>query len=501
MASLTTSLGIGLSGLQVAQESMAVIGHNIANVNTPGYSQQSAVISTNPAQEFGNLMFGTGANVNSVQALRNQFLNLQVTQSICGQSGAETRSNGLQAISSAFTDDGTTGLNTQIQNFFASIQTLSANPTDASLRQNVVGMAQTMITEFQSTSSTLTTEVSSLDQQVGSIVPQVNTLTSQIAALNTQISQQIDPSTDNDAIDQRQQLTDQLGKLVGIQVSTDSHNEYQITLDSGAATLVGGQTAYQMQAAPVPANGNLLGISVVSGGTSTDVTDKITGGTLGGTLDLRDTILPGYQTQLNQIAGSLVGQVNHANMQGGTLADAANGPSALGPALFTSNGIDPATGYAVLVGGKPDYSQIIDNLQVNASVVADPNLIAASAAPPNGAAGDNTNALAMAKLQTTGAVDTTGSGAFSTGPYSTVVSGLINAVGTQAQEYNTTATNQENLSTALQTQKTSVSGVDLDQSAAQLLSFQQGYQAAAQFISTIGQLTTQLMTAMSSAAG
>ena len=61
MANLTSSLGIGLSGLQVAQESMSVIGHNIANINTPGYSQQSAVLSTNPSQAFGNLEFGTGA--------------------------------------------------------------------------------------------------------------------------------------------------------------------------------------------------------------------------------------------------------------------------------------------------------------------------------------------------------------------------------------------------------------------------------------------------------
>jgi flagellar hook-associated protein 1 FlgK len=500
MANLTASLGIGLSGLQVAQESMAVIGHNIANINTPGYSQQSAIISTNPSQEFGNLQFGTGANVSSVQALRDQFLNLQLTQSICNQSGAETRSNGLQAVSSAFTDDGTTGLNTQIQNFFSSIQTLSGNPTDASLRQNVVGMAQTMLTEFKSASSTLTSQITSLNQQVAATVPQINTLTSQIAALNTQISQQIDPTTDNDAIDQRQQLTDQLANLVGIQVSTDSKNQYNITLDSGAATLVSGQSSYQMTTAPDPANGNNLAVSVVSGSTTIDVTDKITGGTLGGDMDLRDNVLPGYQTSLNQIAGSLVGQVNQINMSGYSLPNA-SGTSSTGTLLFTGGGINATTGLANVdaTTGKPIYTGIIDSLQVNSAVTADPSLIAASAT--TGVAGDNGNALKMANLQSSlNAVDTTGSGTFNSGPFSTVVNGLINNVGTQVQEYNTTATNQENLTTALQTQKTSVSGVDLDQSAAQLLAFQQGYQAAAQFISTISQLTNQLMTAMTTAA-
>jgi flagellar hook-associated protein 1 FlgK len=91
MANLTASLGIGLTGLQVAQEAMSVIGHNIANVNTPDFSQQAAVISTNPAQNFGGVMYGTGATVTQVQALRNQFLNLQVTQSLCSQNGAQNR--------------------------------------------------------------------------------------------------------------------------------------------------------------------------------------------------------------------------------------------------------------------------------------------------------------------------------------------------------------------------------------------------------------------------
>ena len=354
MANLTSSLGIGLSGLQVAQESMSVIGHNIANINTPGYSQQSAVLSTNPSQAFGNLQFGTGANVSAVHALRDQFLNLQLTQSLCAQSGAQTRSNGLQAVSSAFADDGTTGLSTQIKQFFASFQTLSANPTDASLRQNVVGMAQSLLTEFKSANATLTSQISSLNQQIGSIIPQVNTLTSQIAALNTQISQQIDPTSDNDAVDQRQQLTDQLANLVGIQVSTDSKNQFQITLDSGSATLVAGQTAYKMVTTPDPTQGNKLLVSVQSGSLSTNVTDKISGGALGADMDLRDNILPGYQTQLGQIAGSLAAQVNQVNMAGYSLPNA-GGVSTTGTLMFTG-GIDPATGLVAVdpATGKPN---------------------------------------------------------------------------------------------------------------------------------------------------
>jgi flagellar hook-associated protein 1 FlgK len=132
--------------------------------------------------------------------------------------------------------------------------------------------------------------------------------------------------------------------------------------------------------------------------------------------------------------------------------------------------------------------------------VATPTLIASATAANT--AGDNSNALKMANLQTAmGTVDTNDDGVGDSGPFSTVVSGLVNDVGTQTQQYDSLSTNQQNLTTALQTQQSSVSGVDLDQEAAQLLQFQQAYQASAQFISTISQLTQGLMTTVAAAVG
>jgi flagellar hook-associated protein 1 FlgK len=489
---------------------MSVIGHNIANVNTPGFSQQQAVLTTNAAQNFGNIQFGTGVTVSSVQALRDQFLNLQVTQSLCNSSAAQTTYNGIQAVSSAFQDDGTTGLNTQISQFFSSIQTLAGNPTSAALSENVVGAAQSMLQEFQGASQTVTGQIDDANQQIGVLVPQINTLTTQIAALNTQISQQIDPSNDNDAIDQRQQLTDQLASLVGVQVSTDSNNNYQITLDTGSATLVSGSSAYQMTATPSSTQGNSLQVAVQVGNTTTNVTDKINGGQLGADMTLRDTILPAYNTQLNQIAGSIINQVNQVNMAG--YGTDASGNSVTGTPFFTGAGIDSSTppdanfGQVNLANNTlpasaanpPVYTGIINSTVVNPKIVATPTLIASASAPNT--AGDNTNALKLANLQTAlSTVDTNDDGTGDSGPFSTVVSGLVNDVGTQSQQYNTTSTNAQNLTAALQTQKTSVSGVDLDQEAAQLLQFQQAYQASAQFISTISQLTQGLMTTVAAA--
>jgi flagellar hook-associated protein 1 FlgK len=486
MPDLGYSLNIGLTGLRVSQDAISVLGHNIANVNTPGYSQQSAILSTNTSVAYGTNMFGAGATLTAVQSLRDQFLNLQVTRSIANQAGADTRYAGVEGVASAFTDDGTTGLSTQIQQFFAGFGTLAGNPESGALRQSVLGQAQTMINEFKSTYDTLTSQVNSADQQVGSIVGQVNTLTDQIATLNARIAQQFDPSADNDAIDQRQQLTDQLAKLVGIQVSTDSNNQYQISLDSGAAILVAGPSSYKMSTSLDPANQNHLAVSVQSGNIQVDVTDKVNGGTLGGYMDLRDNILPGYMAQLNRIAGSLASQVNAQNQAGYVPPNSSAATAVNGPALFTGN-FDAS--------GNPIYTDFINTLKLNPAVTADNSLIA-TAGTAGAGAGDNANALLLAGLQTTGTVDINGDGSVMSGPYSTIVTGLVNTVGTDAQRYNTLATNQQNLSNALQSQKTSLSGVDLDQQAALLLTYQQGYQAAAHFISTISQLTQQLMAAV-----
>lgn len=138
MPGLTAGLNIGLSGLTAAQNSLDVIGHNIANVNTPGYSRQLAQLSTNTSVNWGNLTYGTGVNLATIQGVRDQLLNLQITQSASQQSGAQTRYQGLQTVSSVFQDDGTSGISSQLNAFFTALQKVAGQPEDISLRTNLV---------------------------------------------------------------------------------------------------------------------------------------------------------------------------------------------------------------------------------------------------------------------------------------------------------------------------------------------------------------------------
>lgn len=493
MPGLTSSLNIGLSGLQAAQGALNVVGHNIANVNTPNYSRQRVDLNANLPQNFGTLEFGTGVSLNNILGVRDKFLEMQITQSTSRQSGSNVRYNGVEGISSVFTEDGSSGLSTLVENLFKSFQQLAARPEDGSVRTNAVGQAQSLVNGLQSRYRLLEDQRTQADQSVESLVAEINTLTTQIAALNDRISSEPSEGADSDGRDQRQALANKLAELVGIQVFEDNRNRLQITLDSGAAVLVSGTQAYTMLATPDAALDNHLRVEVDMGGaTPINVTSAVREGSLGANLDLRDNILAGYQRELDQLAAGIVGQTNLIHRSGFDLSGAAVAGTAWQD-FFLGSVANGANGIPTTVLAANNYRGMVNALSVNAAVVANPSRIAAADAA--GSPGNNENARALAALQNTvNTVDTNGDGVGDSGPFSTVISSLVNMVGTNVQSYKTSATGQENLLSALRTQRDRVSAVDMDEEATALLTYQRSYQASAHFISVIDQLTAQLMT-------
>lgn len=487
MPGLTSGMFIGLSGLSSQQSALNVVGHNIANVNTPGYTRQRADLSTTDSQLFGGLLYGAGASLQTITGVRDRFLDLQLIQEQSRQSGSEGRYQGIQAVSSSLADSGSTGLNTLVQKFFQGFQDLSARPEDLALRQSLVGQAQTLVDAMKNRYRLLDDQRSAANDAVGATVSEVNTLTSQIASLNQRIQAEVPPSVDNDARDQRKQLVDKLSKLVGIQVFEGSKGEYQISLDSGKAVLVGGTAAYKLQVTPDPVYQNFYRVDSLMPGSTVDVTKGITNGDLGAKLDLRDSILPSYEQQLDQLAAGISGQVNLLHRTGYDRSGTITGQD-----FFLGGIANGANGLPTTITAATNYKGMVYALNVNAAISGNPSLIASGGVA--NAPGNNTVARALGNLQSAAnTVDTNGDGLGDSGPYSQVVSVLISQVGSQGQGYQVAADTQQNLVGALQTQRDRVSGVDLDEEAANMLNFQRGYQASARFISVINQLTDQLV--------
>ncbi|MBK9795580.1 MAG: flagellar hook-associated protein FlgK [Holophagaceae bacterium] len=490
MPGLNASLYLGLSGLQAQQSALNVVGQNIANVNTPGYTRQRADLTTNFSQVEGQVYFGTGVSLTSVQGIRDRFLDLQIYRETAKQTGAQERYTGLNAIAGSLADTGSSGIAAQIQAFFQGVQDLSAQPENAALRANLINKAQGMVSSMKSRYQLLDDQRNSADQSVRSLVTEVNTLTKQIANLNQSIMTEATPGANNGARDQRKALTDKLAELVGISVFEGAKGEYQITLDSGAGVLVNGTSSYDLSTS---AGGALDGKSSVMLGGTFDVTGGIKEGALGAKLDLRDTILPGFQKQLDELAAGITSQVNLLNRSG----YAPGGAAPTGTDFFRGSVANDANGLPTSLSPSAanPYKGMVAALAVNAAVVANPSLIATAGAPVppavTAAVGDNRNAKAMASLQTSG---NSGLGGVVLGsPYASVVGTLVSDVGNAVQTWDTNATAQQNLVLALQNQRDSISGVNLDEEASSMMTLQRGYQASARFISVINQLTDQLV--------
>src|SRR5271166_1479616 len=187
MSSLNASLASALSGLTAEQGALEATTNNVANVNTPGYSRERPVLVTGDPVVLGPLTFGTGVTLQSVESVRDPILESQIQQQTQAQGQFSTLASALQQTQGNFTSSaGDVG--TALSSFFDSINQLSTNPADLSLRQGVLTAAGNLASSFNTTANSLTQQRNSLDLSVVQTVGQINVLTQQIAQLNGQIS-------------------------------------------------------------------------------------------------------------------------------------------------------------------------------------------------------------------------------------------------------------------------------------------------------------------------
>jgi flagellar hook-associated protein 1 len=449
MGTLTSLMDMSRQALMADQTALNVTANNVSNQNTPGYTRE--VVNWQPVDAVtinGSKFYITENSGQSAISQRDRVLEQRVQQQtqVQGQSSAlESAMQEIQNIfglSSTSESASSTALGSAMDSYFGALSKLSASPSDASVRQSVLTAANTLASTFNSSAQQLAQISSSLDQQVGTVVGQVNTLTATIASLNKQIAS-ISPNQDAGTLeDQRQQAITQLSQYVGLNQTTTENNGITLTTSNGAL-LVSGDQSYAMSTAQVSGTTHVL-----AGIAGQDVTSGLTGGTLGGVLQARDQELPVVVTALDNLAYGIGTQTNLQNEQG------LDGNGNAGQALFSLSAT--ANGAAA-------------SIQV---ATTDPNAVAA-AAVGEGSAG-NGNALALADLSTANVVG----GQTASGYYAA----LLGQIGTATASASTDNTVQQATLTQLTTQRDSLSGVSLDEEAANLTQYQRSYQAAAKLL-------------------
>jgi flagellar hook-associated protein 1 FlgK len=297
---------VGLSGLNAAQAALVTTGHNTANVNTPGYSRQTAQIqSAGGVNSSGVGFIGNGSRVSDVSRSYDVYLTTQLNQAQSVNQSLTSYSAQLGQVDNMLAN-ATTGLAPQMQALFTSVQAVANTPADPAARQHLISSAQTMTTQFRSMNEYLHGLNENVNSEVAGAVLQINTFAEQIANINQQVVKLTGIAggqAPNDLLDQRDQLVNDLSKLVATKVVAQDSGQYNVFIGNGQ-TLVLGDNARKLAAVSSPSNPSQTSIALLdSAGKSTPVQDSmLSGGSLGGLLQFRNEALGATQNALGRIA-------------------------------------------------------------------------------------------------------------------------------------------------------------------------------------------------------
>ena len=326
--SSSSIFGIGLSGLSAAQAGLNTTGHNIANVNTPGYTRQQVLQSTRTPQYTGAGYFGQGANADTVRRVYSDFLASQMRQAQASAADLSVREARLTQLDNLFGSDASS-LAPALDDFFAGVNAVAARPADIPARQTMLSAAQALVARFNQLGEQLAEVRSGTNTQVEATVGAINSYSTQIAGLNRRIAEAIavagNLSPANDLLDQRDALVLELNREIGATAVEQSDGSLNVFLSNGQALVVG-ETAYALQAFRAPSNPGDVAVGLnTAGGFVPFRTEDITGGALGGLMRFRDGELGAAENALGRIALVAADAVNEQHRLGQDLTGVLGG--------------------------------------------------------------------------------------------------------------------------------------------------------------------------------
>jgi flagellar hook-associated protein 1 len=451
MVTINSTLYIGSSALMAQQLAISVTGQNIANVNTPGYSRQRVNLE-NTAIPSAQGPVGTGVNATGIRRIYDQFLNASINDDIQQKGTWEARSQALAQIEAIFTETSDNGLSQNLSKFWNAWQDLSNNPSGYAERKAVADQGQSLAQNIQDDYGSLNQIQKDMDGRIAAAVDDINTMAAQISNLNDKIVQMENSGQSaNDLRDQRDLLLNQLSEKINFTSIESSDGRVTVTLKDGQK-LVG-----------KPPDGTLSTDTsdppnlVWSTAPTISINSSITAGNLKGYLDVRDSI-DGYKESLDTLAQNISEQVNTLHTSGTDLDGSA------GVDFFKGNSAS--------------------TIEVNSVILGNVNKIAAAAGGVSIdlAAGDNTQAVALSRLQNTLIMDG------GTDTFDTYYNSLVSSVGTDSKNASANLTQQTNVVNQMNNMRDAISGVSTDEEMTNLIQFQHGYAAAAKLIDTVSQM-------------
>ena len=568
-------LGTAITGLQAFQRSLETTSHNIANVNTEGYSRQRVDLVTSKEHMIGVGYLGTGVTINNISRSYDQFITTQLRSSTAAYGDVDKYSQLASQVDNILADPAV-GMEPAIKNFFNAVNDATDDPSSIPARQVLLSETEILSGRFDTMNSRFEQIREQINSDMVVMADEISAYAATIADLNERIaSEQGRPNGNqqpNDLLDKRDTVLNQLAELVDISVVPSNSNMVNVFMGKGQIlvldTVFNSVVTQPSEFDPTKLD---IGIKTAAGNIGI-VTNQVTGGALAGTLRFRDEVLDPAQQRLGSVAASIAMEFNSIHEAGFDLdgnagalffkgqgigtepipvaVSATNSTGSSVTAMFDNTNItnidysdyqldvtagpvytltrsvdntsitltdsgggvlvatlpDTLPGISITSAGltagdsfliRPTYSaaSTIDQgltdsreiaLATNAAIDSSGNSYVITGPMP----GDNRNGLALAGLENKqGMIG--GTASFQDG-YGLIVSEV--GVLTSSAKIATAA--QETLLNNAKSAWGNVSGVNLDEEAANLIKFQQSYQAAAQMIAVSDNLFNALLGAV-----
>jgi len=457
VADLFTMLQTTSRSLETQRYALDVVGQNIANVNTPGYARRVVDIAAVPPYEPRSA--GSGAEVLSVRAIRDRFLDRRVREEMSAEQAAAAAADILALLETGIGAPGTS-VDGDLDDLFDAFASLAEAPTSSTARIEVVTEAQKLAATFNTLAGGLAEAARDLDVRVRATVDQINALARQIADLNGSLAGMAPGAPEALHVrDQVIQALESLSALIDVQAVEVESGGFDVSIGSGRLLVVA-NTPYEI--GTTPRDGTGVSDIVAAGQV---ITGEIAGGTLGGLLDVRDVKMPAYLQHLDRLAYEVAQNINAIHAGG---YDLQGNP---GVAFFEPLASVAGAAAALRVNGA-------------LSVPGGERLVAASTSPT--APGNNENARALAALRDQPVVG-------GTATFAETWAQFVYEVGRDAASASEAAVSRGEVLRQVTNLRDGVSGVSLDEEATNMLRFQRAYEANARYFKTVDELLVTLM--------
>jgi len=441
---------IARRSLSVYQKALDVTANNVANSSNTSYSRQEAVLQASTPQTFGGFVWGTGVTISEIVRARDTYVDTQVRTNYQKQGDSNLQSDILSQIEELLTEPSEDGLGNYITEFLDSWSELGVNPSSTTLRNNVLDTANQLSTKIQTLYDSLSEIKASTVSDFNNSIVTLNDDLEQIQVLNQQIyTASVSGASANDLMDQRDELLDEISSIANVTISYDDGGSALVSIGGILAADRTSSTEFTSSIS----NGELQLVTAEDGQKAV-----INSGELNALSTMYSDKIPEYLSDIDEVVTTLMNSVNELHSAGYSNTD----PTQTGINFFSS------------------YSS--GTLTVNEEIVNNANMIAASA---DGTEGNGDIANDISGLVSEDLID----GQTISEKYSE----LVNNIASEKSSQEGLGEAYDLVVSQLEEQRSSVSGVSLDDEMTNMIIYQRSYDASAQLITTANEMLQTLI--------